>query len=240
MAITQRYLILTGLILLGFLDANAQPAPIPVKFRVLSISNLNGIEPILCDISANKPVVIRPTHNQFTDELSCPPNSEVVFYRERPSPTPNGSPVRVSVGSARLADGGPYLVTLFTVRDSTGTDNNQVKVLDNSWSAHPINSARVINFSRRHSAVKLALSAQELAFTEAHIFPYPGNKGYVLLKIATRENGEWNLRWDTAQGIVPSARPTFIINDTPPSEDDPNPLTIEIITIWDPSRPTKG
>lgn len=213
-----------------------QPAEKPVFFRALSIGN--SAVPLLYAPPGGGVVTVSARHSELSQSYISPPDGMLSFYREAPPEKPGDKPRRVPIADARLGKDGPYIVVLVPRPTSSDPFKTDVQVIDDSWVKHPSQTARVFNFSNRRAAVQVAnTTTVELNTGETHIFPYPSGKGYVILKVATMEEEGWTLRWNSPQGIVPDVRPTFVITDMLPTEEDPHPLGIDITNVFDTSQP---
>ncbi len=243
MAFPHRYLRIIITLLAGFVAKGVQaqePVDKPVTFRTLAIGNTIG--PFFCDLSPGKPTAISAGHSQLSQSYVCPKDGVLEFYSEGPPDNPGGKPRRIPLNKVNLGKGGPYLVLFFQSPESTalGGVTTSVQAFDDSWSAHPLQTVRVLNFSKKPAAIQIASNTAEVAVAGMHILSYPAGKGYLLLKVAIMEDGQWTMRWNSAQGIVPGVRPTFVITDMVPTPEDPHPVAIDITTIFDVSPPPTG
>lgn len=243
MAFLHRYLITIITLLTGFAAEGVraqEPLDKPVTFRTLAIGNTIG--PFFCDLSPGKPSAISAGHSELSQSYARPKDGVLEFYSEGPPDKPGGKPRRIPLNKVNLGKGGPYLVLLFQSSEPTapGGATTNVQAFDDSWDAHPLGTVRVLNFSKKPAAIQIGSTTAEVAVSGMHIFSYPSGKGYLSLKVAMMEDGNWSMRWNSAQGIVPGVRPTFVITDMAPTPEDPNPVAIDITSIFDVSPPPPG
>lgn len=240
MAFFQRYLNSSVMILAAFVAGSVacaqQPADEPpITFRTLSIGN--GVSPLFYELAPGRVIRVLGSHGQLSESYLCPPDGKLSLYREIPASKPGDPPTRVPAGLVHLSKGGPYIVILTPNPSSADPLKTEVQAVDDSWKVHPKQTARVFNFSKRRAVVQIASGTAEIGTAETHLFGYPAGKGYLVLKVAMMEKGTWAVRWNAGQGIVPNARPTFVITDMRATEEDPNPIGIDISDIFDTTQP---
>ena len=242
MAFAQRYLIALFIILTvpaAIVMVRAQqPTEHPVTFRAISIGY--AATPLLYETAPGKALIVAAGNGELSQAYMSPPDGMVSFYREVPAEKSTDKPRRIPAGKAHLGDeGGPYIIILSPSPNNSDPTKTELQVIDDSWTAHPIQTVRVLNFSKRLAAVQVASASEQINTGGTHIFPYPSGKGYILFKVALMEESGWVLRWNAPEGIIPNARPTFVITDMFPDPEDPRPLAIDITSIFDTSpQPT--
>jgi hypothetical protein len=186
MAYAKRYLSLFSALLLGLIPAlkvKAQLPDTPVIFRVIAIGA--SIGPLLYEQAPGQIMAVSAGHNELSSSYVCPPDGELSFFSEIPATKPNEHPRRVPIAKVQLSKkGGPFLVVLSPPSGPYDLLKTEVQVIDDSWDAHPLQTARVLNYSKRRAAVQVASTTAEVASAGTHVFPYPSGKGYVILKIA--------------------------------------------------------
>lgn len=207
-----------------------KPKP-PVTFNAVTLHQ--SIRDLFYDLGHKRiPVAAGPT--ALSRSYTAPADGSLVLYRLAPPAPPSTEPVKVPVAKLTLGDKGPYLLLFSDFVAGT----LQVRVIDNSWETNPPLSSRIINASRRKTAVKLDGGMAELAPGELHTFAPPSKPIDVIdLKIATLDSAQWNLRVLAPQALYPSTRNTFIVKEQLPSLENPNPVDLDIFTIVDASQP---
>jgi hypothetical protein len=247
MAHSKRYLTLLFLAVAGTLFpivGRAQPAPVeplPVKFRTLAIGNTVPLAGLRYDYN-RKPISILVGDTEPSSPYNASPSGLITFYRESPPVPPETKPRRIPVAEAQLGNDPMYWIVL-VARIQSGVTTVTPLVINESWDAHPHETVRVLNFSKRKVAVKLGETAVEMAPSESHIFPYPsGDSEIVTLQTATNDAGQWVLRMNSPQGIIHGTRASIVISDVEPSQWDPHPEGINVINMIDtmtpPPKPT--
>jgi len=197
-----------------------QPAPKPpVMFRTLALGA--SVADVFYDLKSSA-VSVAAGSSGFSSPYVAPEGGRVVFYRVLPPEKPDAKPRHVPVAEIQLGEGGPYLV-LMIVDPEAGAIST--KVVDDSWTVHPVKTVRLFNFSRRQAMVKLGGEVVELPTTQSHIFPYPDGT-QVWLQAATKENETWVLRVGGPQVTLPKARSTVVLIDQPPSIERKNPFAV--------------
>lgn len=197
--------------------AQIAPKP-PVVFRTLALGA--PVSGVFYDVKG-APIPVTAGGSGISSPYVAPEGGLVALYRLQPAEKAGEKPYRVPVAAIRIGEGGPYLVLMIVAENG----DISAKVIEDSWTIHPVKTVRVFNFSRRRAMVKLADSIVELPTTESHVFPYPdGNQ--VWLQAATKENETWVLRVGGPQAILPKARSTVVLIDQQPSIDRTNPRAV--------------
>ncbi|HSI07297.1 MAG: hypothetical protein ACAH89_01875 [Rariglobus sp.] len=244
MAIFKRYLtpLLLGLTGLVFLPAGRAQAPVspteppPVFFRTLAIGNPVPLKGLLYEFQ-RKSVPLMVSDTDASMLYQCPPQGTVSIYREEPPIPPETKRRRIPVAEVRLGKDSSYWIAL-SATTLRGVTTITPFVINDSWDAHPLETVRVMNFSRRNIAVKVDDLAVELSPVETHTFPYPGaGTEIVRFQVATKDEGAWTARVNSPQGIIHKTRATIAITDIEPSQYDPTPDGINIINMIDATSP---
>lgn len=240
MAISKRYLTLLRLGLAGALitvGAHSQPAtapaePPPVKFRTLAIGNPVPLAGLFYELN-KKSVSLLVNDTDPSMLYEAPPQGVLSIYREAPPVPPETKPRRIPVIDVQLGKDPIYWVVL-AAKTKQGTTTISSAVISDSWDAHPFETVRVLNFSKRQVAVKVGNTPVELSPTGSHIFPYPpGDTEILTLQTATNDAGGWVLRMNSPQGIIHGTRASIVISDVEPNQWDPHPEGINVMNMID-------
>lgn len=235
MAFSSRYLI--AAFFLGLLSVViAQPAaePAPPAFRVLS---LGSIEPLYYSLDGRSQRRVSLSTTSYSRPHPVPENGLVTLFRLGPPATPGGPPTRVIAGEIRISHRQPGDTTAVillpgglpgkpppTLSDGTRAEFASV-ILDDTPSAHPVDTIRVLSFSKQPAAVRLGQAGAQIQPYEAKIVPYPdGDRA--MLQIATHANNTWMPIVSNLQMLAPGTRLTLLLCDIPPSPDNPAPTEI--------------
>ena len=228
MALAQRYLIrvLLGLLSLAAAVSHAQApaaAEPPVQFRVVSFS---GVLTFLFDVD-KKQEVLTPGAGSFSPLYPAPQSREIVFYKEVPNADPKLPPRKVPVTKAQLPaqKPGPFLILLTPNPAGADFEFNAV-VIDHSLAAHPANTYRAFNFSKRRLAVNLADVKMILSTGQSGVAPYPNASKAWIQVAADEKDAGWLLVSSSAHPVGTHSRTTVFLVDIPPSERDPDPKGI--------------
>ncbi|HSH96366.1 MAG TPA: hypothetical protein VK968_19620 [Roseimicrobium sp.] len=222
-------------------NANAQLPPpnsaVPVTFSTLALGR--SISDLFYE-DQGKPRPLQAQTGGLSQPYQRPKNGKLSIFRLAPPTPPATDPTRVPVASALLGNEGPYLVLLTTAgEDEAQPGSVTAEVLDDSWATHPLRTFRVINFSKRTTAVQLANANQVIPSRQAHVFPLQGEAYDFDFKVAALENDGWILRVVSPQSIIPRTRATVIIADPIPTPLDPHPVDLNVFTFYDSSQPPK-
>lgn len=207
----------------------AAPQKTPVTFRILAVTN--PIAGLYYDLD-KKPIEISASPGMLSSIYTRPDDGQIRIYKIVESQDKSQPPQRVVVAEVNIADGGPYLMLLNLPDNST---NVGLSVLDDSWTVHPADAIRVLNLSKRHVAVQLGQSHKELKSGQSDFFQKKGSSSIIKLKTAALEDGNWTLRTQLPQAIYPYCRQMFLIQDSIPSPEYPNPMELNIYNIIDTS-----
>lgn len=231
MAFSQRHLIrfilALGCALAGATVVSAQTRPMsesPPRFRVVTMS---GVHTLLFDVEG-KPQTLTAGAGSFSRLHSAPPDRGLVFYRLVPAPDPASPPVKVPLARVRLPASpreGPFLVVLFKNPAGAETEFGGL-VFDHSLEAHPENTYRVFNFSRRRMAVNLGESRMILACGGHDTAPYSGERNTWLRVAAEEAPDDWLLVSSGAHSVGAGTRTTIFLVDIPAAASGPAPKGI--------------
>lgn len=229
MALPQRNLIATALAWLGWFCASlvAQPAAEPASFRVVSLVETAAL---FYDAGPAK-TRINAGIDAFSTLHSAPASREIVLYTEIPAPEPGRPPVKQPLARTRLpaASLGPFLVVLYPGGVS-GLKFDSFAI-DQSLDAHPAQTYRVFNFSKRQLAVNLADQNLLLAPRESGRVPYPNDRKAWIKVAASTAGNDWLLVRSSSHPVGPGTRTCVFLMDIPPTEDVPNPTGVVIRRI---------
>lgn len=230
MAHLRRYLILSGLPLALAL-AQAAPPP-PLQFRVLAIGNPVPFERTYYDLDGQatpihaSDVLLSPLYERK------PENRSLLLYKQTPAIPPAKQPGRQPVTDVNLGAKSPTLVIL-----KAGADRVSSTAIDDSWEAFPPGSVRVLSFSKRRIAAQIDGDSAEIDPFSYHIFKYPPGRSRIRVKVASQDQGRWELRYNNSQAVLPDCRVNVVLYDFDPSPGDPNPLDLGILKVVDPLLP---
>lgn len=214
------------------LHAQSPSAPKPpVIFNVVTLTG--SLRDLFYDLN-HKQVAVAAGPTALSFPYTAPEGGSVRFYRLAPPIPPSIEPIKVPMATVSIGNDGPYLM----VFSGPLNEHMTVRVLDNSWETNPPLSSRVINASRRKTAIKLDSGMAELTPGEIHIFPPPANPSDVIeLKIATLDETQWTLRMLAPQALFPYTRNIFIIKEQVATPENPNPVDLDVFSIVDSSQP---
>jgi len=220
--------------------ANAQTSPdglAPVTFSTLALGR--SITDLFYE-DQGKPRPLHAYAGGLSSPYQKPKNGKLSIFRLVPPTPPETEPKRVPVASALLGNEGPYLVLLTTADENAPQPGSvTAEVLDDSWATHPPMTFRVINFSKRNTAVQLANTNQIIPSRKSHIFPLQGKEYDFDFKVAALEGNGWVLRIISPQSIIPRTRATVVISDPIPTPLDPHPVDLNVFTFYDSNQPPK-
>ncbi len=245
MALTFRHLILPAvLVCFGVSIANAQAAPRPDTFRVVS---LGPTEPLRYDVDPRTTNTVDFPTTTYSRPYPIPLDGELSLYRLVDNPDPKLPPAKIIVAQLRLpprssgADQPPtprviilvpaYLLPSNAPRAPDGGPLEFLPmVLDDSASTHPADHLRVISFSRRPSAVMFGAKSTTLDPFKSAVIPYPETYR-TKLQVATLVTGQWRPIVSSTQMLARDTRLTLFLIDPPPTEDDPAPVDLRLRKI---------
>lgn len=171
---------------------------------------------------------------------AIPASGVVSLFREEPPAVPGEPRRRVQVAEARLGKPAPMLLALVATPDGQGSHRVSVIVADDSLESHPMESARVFNFSRRRLALQTPDGHVELSAGESHVVPYPAQGRVIDLRIAILEAGEWLLCSTSPQGIIAGTRMIVVVSDDDPTPGNPSPVEPVLSTLYDTAPPVSS
>lgn len=245
MAILQRHLSLLSVALFGLfvLPAKSQDqseTAVPVVFRTLAVGNATAVSGLFYDYKG-KSVPVPVDGMSLSAPLSSPPSGRIALYRQLPPLKPGDPLRRVPVAEAQLGKNGPYLLLLTSAADPTtrGAIGVSALPISDSWDAHPVETVRIFNFSRRRAAIQLDSDTTELATTQSHVTPFPKNTRIVDMKVAIFEKNAWMLTSSNPPAIIPRTRLIVVITDMEPTPENPHPTEVDIHAVYDDRPPQK-
>lgn len=198
----------------------------PVQFRLITMADIASF---FYDNDGEKERIYA-TPGNFSPLYTAPEGRKIEFYNELAGPTSNDPVSRVAVIKVKLPAGeGPFLIVL-KAHESPGSSFNSY-VIDHSLEAHPPDTFRTFNFSKRSMAVRLADKDTLLSTGESDTVPYPeGGKAW--LKVAAKDRDDGWLKVKSMPYTVGSdSRTTILLMDIPPSKRDPSPRGIAVRKI---------
>ncbi|MDF3058957.1 MAG: hypothetical protein K0R17_3172 [Rariglobus sp.] len=240
MVISKRYLRLVRLIAIGLVTSlgcglGQDEAPKPLLFRAVAIGNTVPLTGLLYEHNG-KPLMVSPSDASLSAPFERPGVGPVKFFREIAPVSPETKPTRVPVLTADL-NGAPLSLLVW---NANGADNKvSCSVINDSWEAFPVQTVRVLNFSRRKVVTQIENAVAEIQPSGIHLFPYSTNKLRISCKVASMENQGWKLQFSNSQSIIQGRRVNIIISDCEPSPMDPEPDGINVIKMIDPLLPPK-
>jgi hypothetical protein len=242
MKFTQTLIIGLLAVACGYSQSPSPQTKTPIfQFRTAGLGNITPFTGLLFD-SNRKPASVATRYINLSEPYERQDAGPVVLYREVAPVPPETKPTKVPVVTAELGKAPLYLMVLIgshpdPTATTTTTPSLTTCIVDDSWEAHPVDTVRVFNFSRRRVAVQIEDFTTELSTTESTVFPYPKNKGIIRLKVATLESAGWKLRSTTPQGIISGTRSNIFVEDFKPEIEDPNPEDINVFNLVDPLPP---
>jgi len=218
-------------------SASGATEPPKQIFRTLGVGDIMPFTGLRYE-NKKKSIPVNTPYVDISQPYEKSDASALVLYRETPPVPPETKPTKTPVVTAQLGKDSIYFIILYTTpqigKPGTGTT---VQVIDDSWEAHPLNTVRVLNYSRRRVAIQIDEKMAELSSTEFQVIQYPKNKGIIRCKVATWESDGWHLRSTTPQSIFEGTRSNIVIEDFHPDIDAPNPDGINVFNIVDPLPP---
>jgi len=241
MANSDRHLKPLGILTLGFaavftsgFSQGGPPAvePTPLLFRAVAVGNTVPLAGIFYEYKG-KSLMVYPSDVSLTPAYERPNAGPLKMYREIAPIPPEKIPRRVPVFTANLGSDPLYLIVMVATADNTVTH----MIINDSWAAFPVQTVRVLNFSRRNVVVQVEGALAELASKEMHLFPYSKNRLRIRCKVASKEADGWKLQFENSQAVIPGSRVNIVISDCEATVDDPNPDGINVLKMIDPLLP---
>ncbi|MFA6959120.1 MAG: hypothetical protein WC205_00020 [Opitutaceae bacterium] len=211
---------------------------IPATFRLIA---LGASEPFLYDISAGKPRHVYYGTNAFSDPLPIPNGGMLNFYRLGESTDPKLPPPRIPVAEIRvsttetrsilivLIPGGLPGKPLPILANGKPAEFSAL-VLDNSDTASPANTMRVVSFSKRPTAVRWGPTVLQLNPFESKLIPYPeGTRAR--FELATFLGNQWAPVISNTQMISQGTKLTLFITDPRTASNTTDLLDLDIQQI---------
>ncbi len=224
------------LLTLGLTTSAQTPPPVPPKavlFQTLALGL--PVSELFYDLKG-KPVQIQAGVAELSRLYETDASRSVSIYRLVPSPDPATPPQRVTVANLSLSENHPHLVLLTGAPKASGI---KVNTLEDSWKIHPEKTFRIINHSKRNIAVQLGTEEKMIPSGQDWIF-LSTDSGYDFdFKMASSENGSWTLRVQAPQSILPRTRALIVVSDPFPTPEDPNPVDLNMVTVFDAKQLTK-
>tara|TARA_R100000027_G_scaffold2734_4_gene2674 strand:- start:21292 stop:21999 length:708 start_codon:yes stop_codon:yes gene_type:complete len=214
----------------------AQDAEEEVKqFRVLALGNPTSLRGLFYDLN-NEEVLIDPSDVSLSPLYEVPKGGELNLYRKIPPVPPETKPTKEVVYSADLSANQLSLVVLTSGRSKSVAG----VVIDDSWEAFPSSQVRVLNMSKRRTAAQVEGVGEEIEPGGYGLFTYESMKPRIRIKVASYSDGQWKLRFNNSQAIVPGARINVLVTDFEPTPKDPNPDGVSVMKMIDPLLPPES
>jgi hypothetical protein len=230
---------LASLALLAFgISCHAQtdpsiPPPKAVLFQTLALGI--PVSELFYDLKG-KPVQIQAGVAELSRLYETDADRSVSIYRLVPSPDPATPPQRVTLAKLSLSENHPHLLLL---TGAAKASDIKVNILEDSWKMHPEKTFRIINHSKRNIAVQLGAEERMISSGQDWVFLSIG-AGYDFdFKMASWEDGRWTLRVLAPQSILPRTRAFIVVSDPFPTPQDPNPVDLNMVTVFDAKQLTK-
>jgi len=225
-----------SLLVLG-LTAHAQtPTPVPPKavlFQTLALGT--PVSGLFYDLKG-KPVPIQAGVAELSRLYETNGDRAVSIYRLIPSPDPATPPLRVIMANLSLSENHPHLILLTGAPKAEGI---KVNTLEDSWKIHPEKTFRIINHSKRNIAVQLGTEEKMIPSGQDWVFLSVGSGYDFDFKMASAEASGWTLRVQAPQSILPRTRALIVVSDPFPTPEDPNPVDLNMVTVFDAKQLTK-
>lgn len=212
--------------------AFAQSAP-PVTFRTLAAGNSPALTGLFYE-SQGRSVPIQAGPLNLSPAYPAPDGGRLVVYREIPPVPPETNPKRIVVAETTLGKEGPCLVVLAATASKVAA-----VTFDDSWASQSEDSVRILNFSRRRTAIQLESNTAELNPAQDQVLPLRPGSHIADLKIAVLENNDWLLASNSPPAIIPRTRLIILITDMPPTPENPRPAEVDIWGVYDSSPPPR-
>lgn len=244
MAYFERHLTALMIFFAAFLAlrGHAQTAPVepPAKFCTLALGMADIVD-LHYDLKHGRSMSVAATNGNFSSPYLVPSDGLVSFYRLVAPVPPETKPQRVPVGEVRFGKGGgPWLLLM---KSPNGPDAPiQLQIVDDSWTAHPVHTMRIFNFSTRRAGVNIGESTFELNTGESKVIAYPASADPVWMKVAVMEESGWTLRVAGPKAMIPKTRSTFILADAPiePSRPDFKGVMTSTLIDMEPKPPVSA
>lgn len=194
------------------------------EFRVIALADFATL---FYDINGEKEI-IDVGLGTFSQLYPASADRKLVFYREEQNPDPSLPPIKVPIAKATLPGSeGPFLVLLLDTPSSEGLEHSTA-VIKHSLNAHPANTYRVFNFSKRRMAVRLADKDMLLSRGESDTVAFPNTRKAWLKVAADNKDSGWLVVTSSSHNVGSDARTTVFIVDIPASKRDPNPKGVVV------------
>lgn len=179
--------------------------------------------------------------SSLSGKYKAPKSGVLELYCYVPAAEPELPPVKVILAETKLPGPSENFVLIASAANEesvTGAPSIAVRAVDASLEAHPLDTIRVFNFSKRRTATKVGETFAEIPSGGDAFFDFPeGNKVWV--QIAAYEGIEtgWKLRNGGPKAIFPDTRSLIILSDAYPSESDPKGERLNLRNVIDSNPP---
>ncbi|HSH95406.1 MAG TPA: hypothetical protein VK968_14780, partial [Roseimicrobium sp.] len=222
-------------------DAATDPAALPPPtFRLLGL----GYVPDMRYDLKGKPRTVQVSQDTYSEAYPIPADGVLSFYRLSPAPNPADPPIKKTVVQTRI-EHPDHSAIILLIRDPQAPqkpytpppgnpddpsynplpptiDPMVAFPLDDSPSAHPVATVRVISLSRRTSALKIGPNLSQVAPLQNLLVPYPSDPR-TWLHVAVYGDRGWQRIIGGPQSFAPGTRITLVLSDLPPEKYSPNP-----------------
>ena len=154
-----------------------------------------------------------------------------MLYRQVAPTPPETRPGRLALATVKLESPLDLVVLKASGAGVSST------TFDDSWTAFPPGTIRIISFSKRRIAAQVERAQSEIPSNTYHLFKYTEGKPRIRIKIASDEGDRWEMRFNNSQAIIPGCRVNLVLYDPAPTPEDPNPRHLAVIKIVDPLSP---
>lgn len=231
--------ILPVYVLLALLTLSSQPllaaATDALTFRTLAVRRAS---PKLFYNDGEKEVRLHAGDTALSNAYTAPPSGKIEIYCYVPAKDHKLPPVKVTLAEAQLSNTSDNILLILTNSNSDeankGAPSIETRMVDASLEAHPLNTARVFNFSKRDAAAKIEDEFAQINSGKDHLFKFPeDNKMWV--KIAAYEGSDegWIMRNGGPKAVFPNTRSIIVLSDAYPSREDPEGKRITLRNIVD-------
>jgi len=209
----------------------------PQSFRTLAVRRA---APELYYQLGSKEIRLFASDSALSGLYEAPSSGKLELYTYTPADEPDLPPVKVVLAETQLKTAGESLLLIarMTSENTPGLPKIGLRTVDASVEMHPLNTMRVINFSNRRVASKVADEFAEIPSGGEYFFQIPpGNKVWV--KVAAYEGVEkgWKLRNRAPNAVLPDTRSIMVLSDAFPSERDPKGENIVLRNVIDRNPP---
>lgn len=212
----------------------AQTSPVPAASRTFRFIGMDGdFSNLEMAMGPNDSVKLTVPARNFSIAYPCPGSGEIILFRWITETDAHGQPRKTQKRMAVIAaptGAEPFLIILKEARDPAGPYPLQGLPIDDSRTAYPAQTIRVINLTKQRLAVKIEDKAAQISINSVETFPFPASFRMCSLQIAYDKAGIWELAYDGSQGIKRKQRAIALVCDNPnPPNEMIGPLLVHIL-----------